>query len=41
MCDLIETDFYPRFLCQCDPTVDTEGVIHTNDIDRGIKQKNF
>ena len=24
--DLIDGYFYPRFLCQCDPTVDTEGV---------------
>mgnify|MGYP003312397305 FL=1 len=26
LCDLIDGLFYPRFLCQCDPTVDTEGV---------------
>tara|TARA_R100000234_G_scaffold94792_1_gene63035 strand:+ start:135 stop:401 length:267 start_codon:yes stop_codon:yes gene_type:complete len=26
LCDLIDGYFYPRFLCQCDPTVDTEGV---------------
>ncbi len=25
LCDLIDGYFYPRFLCQCDPTVDTEG----------------
>ena len=26
LCDLIDGLFYPRFLCQCNPTVDTEGV---------------
>ena len=26
LCDLIDGYFYPRFLCQCDPTVDTEAV---------------
>jgi len=26
LCDLIDGYFYPRFLCQCDPTVDAEGV---------------
>ena len=26
LCDLIDGYFYPRFLCQCNPTVDTEGV---------------
>ena len=26
LCELIDGYFYPRFLCQCDPTVDTEGV---------------
>tara|TARA_R100000231_G_scaffold127943_1_gene98897 strand:- start:138 stop:392 length:255 start_codon:yes stop_codon:yes gene_type:complete len=25
LCDLIDGYFYPRFLGQCDPTVDTEG----------------
>ena len=26
LCDLIVGYAYPRFLCQCDPSVDTEGV---------------
>ena len=26
ICDLIDGYAYPRFLCQCDPSVDTEGV---------------
>ena len=26
LCDLIDGYAYPRFLCQCDPSVDTEGV---------------
>ena len=25
LCELIDGFVYPRFLCQCDPTVDTEG----------------
>ena len=26
LCALIDGYVYPRFLCQCDPSVDTEGV---------------
>jgi len=26
LCELIDGYAYPRFLCQCDPLVDTEGV---------------
>mgnify|MGYP001482362495 CR=1 FL=1 len=26
LCDLIDGYAYPRFLCQCDPSIDTEGV---------------
>ena len=26
LCDLIDGYAYPRFLCQCDPSVDTDGV---------------
>ena len=26
LCELIDGYAYPRFLCQCDPSVDTEGV---------------
>ena len=26
LCDLIDGYAYPRFLCQCDPLVDTEGI---------------
>ena len=26
LCELIDGYVYPRFLCQCNPKVDTEGV---------------
>ena len=26
LCDLIDGFVYPRFLCQCNPEIDTEGV---------------
>ena len=26
LCELIDGYAYPRFLCQCDPSVDTEGI---------------
>ena len=27
LCELIDGYAYPRFLCQCDPSVDTEGIL--------------